>query len=79
MSNYTKKCKKCKGTGLTNSRSFAGSVIKEDNVCKECEGTGVKLMSKIEEEFDTTSEILGVKMYADDDRFIDLEEEDYEV
>lgn len=73
MSNYTKKCKSCKGTGKLQKMDAYGIE------CPICEGTGVKLMSKVEEDLDDALEMLGDKMYKDDDRFIDLEEEDYEV
>jgi len=73
MSNYTKKCKKCKGTGRFP--------IKMDShtACPICEGSGIQLFSAKEEEYNDAVELTGDKVFKDQEKFIDLEEEDYEI
>lgn len=74
MSNYQKKCKRCKGSGKIISLKD-GSLID----CISCEGSGMKLHTEIEEDYDNVSEMLGDKIFPDDPNYIDLEEEDYEI
>lgn len=73
MNNYTKKCKNCKGTGRFP--------IKMDSrtICTICEGSGIQLFSKKEEEYNDAVELIGSKVFEDDEKFIDLEEDDYEI
>ena len=77
-----RKCKNCGGSGLnrvTARRMDNGSSSYITTECPKCEGSGIELRSKTEEQFDDASELNGTKIYQDEESFIDLEEEDYEV
>ena len=67
--NYIPKCKNCKGTGF----------IDKDTTCKCCEGTGVRLQNEVDEELDNFFIATNLRTHSDEESFIDIEEEDYDV
>lgn len=74
MSQFTKRCRVCKGTGNI-PYAFKQTV----RVCKACEGLGVQLYTESEEDASDALELTGDKLYKDQSNFIELEEDDYEV
>jgi DnaJ-class molecular chaperone len=68
-SNYIPKCKVCKGVGFTD----------KDSTCKSCEGTGVRLQNDVDEDLNEYFAATGERIYPDEEGFLDIEEEDYEV
>lgn len=68
MNNTIKRCKACKGKGLLDGKD-----------CPECEGTGVPLISPLEEQFNEAMELNGTRLHPDEDKFIEFEEDDYEI
>ncbi len=79
MSNYQKKCKRCKGSGKQISLKMSDKRLGDLLDCLACEGSGMMLHTLSEEDYDNAAEILGDKIFPDDPNYIDLEEEDYEV
>ena len=72
MSQFTKRCSKCKGKGQIKGFKFL-------NTCKSCEGTGIQLYTDVEEEASDALELMGDKIHNDESSFINLEEDDYEI
>ncbi len=69
----TKRCKKCKGTGI-----YPPFKMDSRTDCPDCEGTGIQLRTIVEEQFDEAGQIDGTKLYEGDAGFIAFEEEDYQ-
>lgn len=67
--NYIPKCKVCKGIGFTD----------KDTLCTPCQGTGVRLQNEVDEELDDYFIATNERLYKDQEGFIDIEEEDYDV
>lgn len=75
--NYIPKCKACKGKGSYESLKMddRGKI----RTCPDCEGTGVRLHNEVDEELDEVWSITKDKIHPDQQGFIEIEEEDYEV
>lgn len=76
VSPIRKKCPKCKGDGTVYIQHQGIEPVLID--CPLCEGLGVPLRTSIEEQFDSACELDGNDLRGDE-RYINFEEEDYEV
>ena len=77
MNNYIPKCKNCKGTGSYESKKMddRGKI----KTCSDCKGTGVRLQNEIDEDLDEYFIATNERVHKDEEGFIEIEEEDYEV
>lgn len=73
----SKKCSTCNGDGeiLIQHQLLEPS----RQICPDCKGLGVPLRTILEEQFEESSMADGTIIYKGEDRYIDFEEEDYDV
>lgn len=72
MARTSKKCSTCNGKGTVQTP------VGEES-CKACEGSGIVLYSQLEEDYNDAASLTGDRLYPDDNNFLDIEEEDYEL